>query len=131
MDNSTPVSPFQWTDEKIAIAIRLKDEGLSHSEIAGELGTTKGSVQGKMRRLGFSEKKLNKGRLYVARKRAVLAANGNPHLPPGAVPLLSLRSSHCRWPVTDRPPHLFCARPRWGNSSYCACHTSKAWRREI
>jgi hypothetical protein len=128
MDNSTFTSPFQWDEEKIAIIIRLKAEGLSASEIGGEIGTTKGSVLGKLRRLGLAEPKPNKGKLYVARKRKVLAANGHPHLPPGFVSLLDLKSCHCRWPVTDRPPHMFCGADRWGTSSYCAAHTAKAWR---
>jgi hypothetical protein len=134
MDNSTPVSPFQWTDEKIAAAIRLKEvEGMSASEIAGELGTTKGAVLGKLRRLGHFEPKSNggvalKGRAYVARKRKLLAENGNPHLPTGSVSLLDLKACHCRWPVTDRPPHMFCGAEKWGSSSYCAAHTAKAWR---
>jgi GcrA cell cycle regulator len=133
MDNSTKAAPFQWDDEKIACVIRLKGEGLSASEIAGELGTTKGSVLGKLRRLGLFEPKTNggsalKGRAYVARKRKILAKNGNPHLPPGSVSLLDLKAEDCRFPVTDRPPHLFCAKPKWGSSSYCAFHTSRVWR---
>jgi GcrA cell cycle regulator len=136
MDNSTNPTPFQWDDEKIACVRRLKEEGLSASEIAGEMGTTKGSILGKLRRLGLFEPKTNggaalKGRAYVARKRKVLAANGNPHLPPHSISLLDLKPADCRWPVTDRPPHLFCGRPKWGSSSYCCSHTAKAWRRGV
>jgi hypothetical protein len=142
MDNSTIATPFQWDDEKIAHAIFQKQCGLSASQIAESLGTTKGSVLGKFRRMGLSKPLVRryedvsnkvppaqkKGKAYVARKREVLAQNGNPHLPPGSVPLLDLRADNCRWPVTERPPHLFCGRPKWGGSPYCACHTAKAWR---
>lgn len=37
-------------------------------------------------------------------------------------PLLDLERGECRWPVTDTKPYLFCAEPRDGESSYCACH---------
>lgn len=118
-----------WTEERIAALLRLKGEGLSASEIAGEMGTTKGSVLGKLRRLGYASQKPNKGKLYIARKRRVLAKNGHPHLPKGAVDLLGLRSADCRWPVTDRPPHLFCGQPQREGSSYCSFHSSKAWKK--
>jgi hypothetical protein len=142
MDNSTKATPFQWDDEKITHAIFQKQCGLSASQIADSLGTTKGSVLGKFRRMGLSKPLVRryedvsnnvpkKGKAYVARKRAVLARNGNPHLPPGSVPLLELRADDCRWPVTDRPPHLFCGQMKWGSSSYCCDHTRMAWRREV
>jgi hypothetical protein len=140
MDNSTKATPFQWDDEKIAHALFQKQCGLSASQIAESLGTTKGSVLGKFRRMGLSKPLVrrnesrpatvpNKGKAYVARKRAVLAENGNPHLPPGAVSLLDLKADDCRYPISDRPPHFFCARPKWGGSSYCAFHTSRVWRK--
>jgi hypothetical protein len=139
MDNSTKATPFQWDDEKIACLIRLKKEGLPHSGIAVKMGVTKGSINGKLRRLGMfkpypngaRKPKEKMGKDFVAAKSRLLAANGNPHLPPGALSILDLKTDDCRWPVTDRPPHLFCGRQKWGGSSYCACHTSKAWRREI
>lgn len=37
-------------------------------------------------------------------------------------PLLDLDPRDCRWPVTDTKPFMFCAAPRDGESSYCACH---------
>jgi hypothetical protein len=119
MDNSTTASPFQWDDEKIAHAIFQKQCGLSASQIAESLGTTKGSVLGKFYRMGLSKPMVRsndrpapnvprKGKEHVAAKRELLAANGHPHLPPGFKDLLALRSCDCRWPVTDRPPHLLC-----------------------
>jgi hypothetical protein len=135
MDNSTIATPFQWDEEKISILTRLREEGLSASEIAGEMGTTKGSVLGKLRRMGMFEPRTNggavlKGKAYVARKRKILAKNGNPHLPKGSVTLLDLKNNDCRFPVTDRPPHLFCAKPKWGASPYCCEHSALVWRKQ-
>jgi hypothetical protein len=140
MHNSTNPSPFQWDDDKIAYALFQKQCGLSASQIAESLGTTKGSVLGKFRRMGLSKPlvrrtdvrpttKVPKGKAYVAAKREALAKNGNPHLPPGSLSILDLKADDCRWPVTDRPPHLFCGRVKWGGSPYCAEHSSRAWRK--
>jgi hypothetical protein len=134
MDNSTPKTAFQWDADNLGILREMKKAGCSASHIAKVLETTKGSVLGKLRRLGLFTPKpavSRKGKAYVARKRKVLAKNGNPHLPPLVRSLLDLQPGECRWPVTDRPPHMFCARLTWGTSSYCCQHTAKAWRRDI
>src|ERR1043166_1025519 len=46
-----------WTSERIEIINTLFDAGLSCSQIAGEIGTTRNAVIGKMHRLGLSRPK--------------------------------------------------------------------------
>ncbi len=42
------------------------------------------------------------------------------------VDILTLESGQCKWPVTDKPPHLFCACPQAEESPYCPEHTKRA-----
>jgi len=37
-----------------------------------------------------------------------------------------LQPHHCRYPVTDTPPHLFCAKQRRDGSPYCEEHHALA-----
>src|SRR5919205_1355584 len=46
-----------WTSERVEILKKLFDAGLSCSQIAGEIGTTRNAVIGKMHRLGLSRPK--------------------------------------------------------------------------
>lgn len=131
MDNTPATPSFQWDDEKLAAAVRLRKEGLSCSEIAGELGTTKGSVQGKLRREGFG------GGVYIRprykapppdrRQEAVTAAAKRKYR---CISIMDLQRHHCRWIVADKPT-LYCGHRKWGGSSYCCEHTQRAWRREL
>lgn len=42
--------------------------------------------------------------------------------PPLNISLMDMERHHCRWPVTEDGPHLFCGRDRADGSSYCAGH---------
>src|SRR5215207_3479880 len=42
------------------------------------------------------------------------------------LPLLRLRSGQCRWPVTDKTPHRFCARPVT-YKAFCEEHAARAY----
>lgn len=42
---------FQWTDEIVAVAIRLRRQGCSSGQIAREIGTSRNAVIGKLLRL--------------------------------------------------------------------------------
>src|ERR1051325_11365005 len=46
-----------WTSERVETLKKLFDAGLSCSQIAGEIGTTRNAVIGKMHRLGLSRPK--------------------------------------------------------------------------
>ena len=43
---------------------------------------------------------------------------------PGTVPVSLEDRTGCAWPVTDRPPHLFCNEPRKPSTPYCPHHHS-------
>src|SRR6478672_13863661 len=47
--------PMSWTDERVELLKKLWNQGLSASQIAGELGSvTRNAVIGKVHRLGLS-----------------------------------------------------------------------------
>lgn len=44
------------------------------------------------------------------------------------VEFLDIQDNACRWPVSERPPHVFCAKPKQHrNLPYCACHCRVAY----
>lgn len=51
-----------------------------------------------------------------------LAALRCAEIEPRRLSLLDLEPDDCRYPVTDLPPHLFCAHPKMAGSSYCPDH---------
>lgn len=63
---------------------------------------------------------VSRARLRVVRTEpAIVCAEVEPPL---NISLMDLERHHCRWPVTDDGPHLFCGRDRADGSSYCAGH---------
>lgn len=46
-----------WTDERVELLKKLWTDGLSASQIAGELGVTRNAVMGKAHRIGLSKPK--------------------------------------------------------------------------
>lgn len=120
-----------WTSERTELLKKLFDAGLSCSQIAGEIGTTRNAVIGKMHRLGLSRpKNLFADRIKPARaaknvwrskalhpkvrglsisaqREALRAAYPGPagHAPPVESPhkcsLLELRQAQCRWPISE------------------------------
>lgn len=120
-----------WTSERIEMLKKLFDAGLSCSQIAGEIGTTRNAVIGKMHRLGLSRpKNLFANRIKPARvakdtwrpkalrpkmrglsigaqrdmlRAAYPACNGaeTPIDSPQKCSLLELRPAQCRWPISE------------------------------
>ena len=120
-----------WTTERIEILKKLFDAGLSCSQIAGEIGTTRNAVIGKMHRLGLSRpKNLLPHRIKAPRatpdgwrakplrpkvralsigaQRDMLRAaypgptdNETPIDSPHKCSLLELRAAQCRWPISE------------------------------
>ena len=120
-----------WTSERIEILKKLFDAGLSCSQIAGEIGTTRNAVIGKMHRLGLSRpKNLLANRIKAPRaapdgwrakalrpklrglsigaQRDMLRAaypgpsdNEAPIDSPHKCSLLELRPAQCRWPIRE------------------------------
>ena len=137
-----------WTPERVALLERLWTDGLSASEIAGQLsGVTRNAVLGKLHRLG----RLGRGRPTApARQRkprpvrapalrrpkppaarepaGPCAAPQAPELV-GEVPRLEmLRRGHCRWPIGDprSESFTFCGRCA-AAPPYCADHRVAAY----
>jgi len=120
-----------WTSERTELLKKLFDAGLSCSQIAGEIGTTRNAVIGKMHRLGLSRPKdLFPARLKARRlpkdtwrpkalrpkipglsisaQREMLRAaypgladNGSLVESPHKCSLLELSLTQCRWPISE------------------------------
>src|ERR1700730_1735224 len=120
-----------WTSERIEILKKLFDAGLSCSQIAGEIGTTRNAVIGKMHRLGLSRPKNlfadrikparaakntwrpkalrpNVRGLSISAQRDMLRASypgpagtEAPVDSPHKCSLLELRPAQCRWQTSE------------------------------
>src|SRR5262249_30593435 len=119
-----------WTSERTELLKKLFDAGLSCSQIASEIGTTRNAVIGKMHRLGLSRPKYLFPRLKPRREprdswrpkalrpkisglsisaqremlRAaypVAASNETPIDSPHKCSLLELSHTQCRWPLSE------------------------------
>lgn len=94
-----------WTAEAEQ---RVRDglaAGLSYLDLARQLGTTRGAIAGRARRLGIK----------TGPRR------GPVKLPRGSapIPLMKLKDDSCRYPVTAS---RFCGRMRTRGTSYCPEH---------
>lgn len=49
-----------------------------------------------------------------------------PPKPRRSKDIVRLRPNECHWPITDAPPHLFCAGPVVSGGPYCAVHMQRA-----
>jgi GcrA cell cycle regulator len=119
-----------WTDERVELLKKLWSDGLSASQIAGELGgITRNAVIGKVHRLGLSGRakspsssvpRARKPRSHMLRvsrpamrgnNALALAYDLEPDLEPEPVELvipleqrrslLELNEDTCRWPIGD------------------------------
>jgi GcrA cell cycle regulator len=119
-----------WTSERTEMLKKLFDAGLSCSQIAGEIGTTRNAVIGKMHRLGLSRpKNLFADRikprvaqdgwrrkvlrpkvrsLSISSQHAALraaypgpAGHASAVESPHKCSLLELRQAQCRWPISE------------------------------
>lgn len=110
-----------WTKERDMQLRKLREVGLTFSQIAAALGMTNSAVIGRADRLGLAKQ----GRSATNQKRriAVQAQSLPPTFVTGPVALLDLEPHHCRWPVRDAP-YMFCADTKADHSSYCSRHFS-------
>src|SRR5215203_758828 len=108
------MSSFSWTPFTVERLLILRAQGLMHSSIAVELGTTPSAIEHKLRRLRNQK---------PAQATAVTAVRR-------PVKLFDLRPHHCRWIVFGSGEGaLFCGKPKVGTSPYCVEHTQRAWQR--
>jgi GcrA cell cycle regulator len=144
-----------WTSERVALLKSYFDAGLSCSQIAREIGTTRNAVIGKMHRLGLSRPKdgfadrlaaRNAARpKAVRRKPWRLSIHAQREMLIAAYPrageepavesahkcsLLELSQAQCRWPISEPGAHdfAFCGNQAVDGLSYCVGHARIAYR---
>ena len=145
-----------WSTEDAALLRARWFEGYSSTEIAEEMGRTRGGVIGKARRLGLlgtpkrfrrqtkAEKKAKTPKADHPWKKndpkAPRALSDEPEKPlrasvHGPVVFHDLKNRSCRWPLwasggSCPPPNeqRYCGEERDGTSPYCAHHTELATR---
>jgi len=147
---------MSWTDERVALLTKLWADGLSASQIAGELGgVTRNAVIGKVHRLGLSgrakspstsarAKRTPRASGY-ARAKPVGRANGKsdavtirraepvPDLvapEPKRLALTSLSDVTCKWPIGDPATEdfYFCGHKPKDGCPYCEYHAQMAFQ---
>jgi GcrA cell cycle regulator len=132
------MKPTPWTPERIGLLTRLWGEHLSAAEIARELGCglTRCAVLGKVHRLGLESHAARRSIHVRPASRRIArtwrAPGEKPKpvpidaSPPLNIPFVALRRLHCRFPVTEDTPFLFCGQAKTLGSSYCAYHHALA-----
>ena len=106
-----------WTDERVELLKKLWADGLSASQIAGELGgITRNAVIGKVHRLGLSG-------------RAKAPSSSVPRQRKPRAPL-ELNDEKCHWPIGDpgQPDFFFCGGKTNAGTPYCGYHGRVAYQ---
>lgn len=148
---------MSWTDERVELLKKLWSDGLSASQIAGELGgITRNAVIGKVHRLGLSgrakspssssprPRKARSGghMLRVQRPQmrgnTALAYDYEPEPEPEMLEipveqrktLLQLNENTCRWPIGDpsSTEFFFCGGDSVNEQPYCSFHSRVAYQ---
>jgi GcrA cell cycle regulator len=145
-----------WTDERVEQLKKLWEEGLSASQISGEMNgiVTRNAVIGKVHRLGLKSrikpvaslaaqkiaKPLDKSTFPLQAKtpsqELVSELSEITNYPDNVIPfeqrvaLLELRETTCRWPVGDpqRQDFYFCGGRASSGTPYCAVHGKMAYQ---
>jgi GcrA cell cycle regulator len=130
------MSAATWTEAQLDRLRELAEaHQLSCAEMGRELGKTKNSIVGKMRRLGIN-KLSSASAAFVDPKRttqppAKSEPKASPYRPPSlptmgileCVHLLDVTHNQCRWPHSD-DYKLCCGRSIIKGYPYCAAHVS-------
>lgn len=136
-----------WTPEKVGILKSQWKAGASARAIAAMLGGGRNAVIGKANRFGLPPHAASRRPLDATAKRALKklttkprtarSRRGRPRTTPQGAPIppppppppearpirfVDLVHDHCRYPVTEEPPFLFCGQIRQVKSVYCAAH---------
>jgi GcrA cell cycle regulator len=148
---------MSWTDERVELLKKLWSDGLSASQIAGELGgITRNAVIGKVHRLGLSgrakspssanprPRKARSGGHMLRVSRPQMRGNtalaydyeAEPEPELIEIPLeqrrhlLELSEKTCRWPIGDpgSPEFFFCGGDTVNELPYCSYHSRVAYQ---
>lgn len=124
-----------WTDERVALLVRLWAAGYSASQIAGQIRDhhiSRCGVIGKAHRLNLPARKARQAarRNSVPKPPAPRSQPVPPPPPPGApamrwLRLIDLKPSSCRFPVGD-VGFFFCAADAESGHVYCTFHQRMA-----
>lgn len=140
-----------WTDERIAALKQHWSDGLSCSQIAGELGNgiSRNAVIAKVHRLGLPRRGQSKTynspeeRREARNSRRKIAFYYKPwkSLHPPRMPtheaalqflhktLLDLQANECRFSASECAPFTFCGQRTEEGSSWCAHHLGIVFQR--
>lgn len=139
-----------WTEERFERAKQLFSEGLSYTQVATELGTTRNAICGKMTRAGLyrGERKRVAGvRTYrkrpggyamraqaIERRKEIWSCGGAEltdlpaDTPDDPARLMELHDDQCHWPCSGvGAATLFCGGEAISGLSYCARHSRIAY----
>jgi GcrA cell cycle regulator len=135
-----------WLGEEIDELKRLAAAGLSASRIGDQLGKSKGSVIGKMNRLGITKAPVS----VTLKERPSKPKPPPPQVPKpppprpapppkrdlladmdriGTTALFALQEGECKWPVGQpgTPDFQFCAAKQLDGYVYCKLHAMAAF----
>lgn len=111
-----------WTKERDTQLRKLRDAGLTFSQIAAALAVTRSAVISRADRLGLAKQGQPATRSkYPKRQITAMPVPATMRDANTPVTLFDLEPHHCRWPVSDAP-YLFCADTKLDGSSYCERH---------
>ena len=130
---------ISWTEEVDAALKAALVAGLSRSQIATQLGTTRCAVSGRVFRLGIADllphriprptrqqppraPKTRRPRLVWSSRGVAAVAPAEP-VASLMIPILELQSHHCRWPtgVDENGTPCFCGAEKF-YMSWCVGH---------
>lgn len=130
-----------WTQERVAILIRLWNNNLTCAAIAAEIGVTRNAVIGKAGRIGLPSRpnpiKWGDGtprpvRPRVARLKPVLTTPLTPMPKPVRNFAIHMgKVTECRWPGGDpkEPGFHFCEAKTEPGRPYCQHHCERAYQK--
>lgn len=158
LEGASAMTTMTWTDERVEMLKKLWADGLSASQIAGELGgVTRNAVIGKVHRLGLSGRAKSPSsavprqrKVRTATMRSRMRFNGNTALAPSydhdyepeidpianivpmgpRVSITQLSEATCRWPFGDPTSEEFayCGSSTKQNTPYCPYHARMAYQ---
>ena len=112
----------------------LNKQGKTFVELAEIVGITKNAIAGRIHRWkvaqGITErtdnnKKPRRAKIqpkitkcYKKKQKEII----QPYICGEPVAIMDLRARHCRYPINDGKPYMFCGEDNNGNESYCDYH---------
>lgn len=110
-----------WTAAATKRVERLWASGLSGSQIAKLMGTTKNAIIGKASRMGLPPRKISQP---VLKKKIARRPKPKPVFQGTSDAVMALKDDLCKYPHGEpgKPNFRFCLKPVASESVYCAEH---------